>query len=125
MPYIIETHLPSDLILPASHPRITRRAVATLLEARERILCEDHFGPDPDTWAEHDANCARVDECMEAVEDLPESGGTIGPLPDGTTIRVKRVSANDLDSIALELDLSKWATADEWCDAYNSAQAAR
>lgn len=74
MPYIITTtHGERDM----RWPRVTRRAVATLDEAREA--------------ARESVNAIDVGlfrECEQA-ELLPEHGGTIGPLPDGTVIEVE------------------------------------
>lgn len=79
MPYIITTNrLVSELDAGETAVRgeSTRIAVATLEEVEQHTL--DLYGmpprdlmDDPDTWN--------------------DSGGTIGPLPDGTVIEVKRV----------------------------------
>lgn len=70
---------------------VHRRAVATLDEARER--CFRAWGPfdHPDG---RDVN-QRV-PYLDSVRALPDSGGTIGPLPDGTVIEVERVTYDDL-----------------------------
>lgn len=73
--------------------RQSRRAVATLEEAR------------------HDAENIVIDalgvrDTMEASDDrfdareLPESGGTVGPLPDGTVIEVAPIILLDLAQAA-------------------------
>lgn len=80
MPYVITTHC-----LPSAAPTTTRRAVATLEEAF-------NAAPEPVRnafWA------ARL-----ALMALPESGGTVGPLPDGTVIEVERVWWPDLADAA-------------------------
>lgn len=52
------------------------RAVATLEEARKALR---HSFPDFPSYF----------RAQSSIEELPESGGTIGPLPDGTVIEVK------------------------------------
>lgn len=94
MPFIVTTHRhlddPTAEFLPDALPGVSRRAVATLEEAREtaRIIAWDKpYGqtPTPDVAA--------------AIYGLPESGGTV-TLPDGTVIEVKHelwsVLAEDL-----------------------------
>lgn len=76
MPYIITTtHGERDM----RWPRVTRRAVATLDEAREVAwqAAREH-GADADTRRAHGG-------LKQAT------GGTIGPLPDGTVIEVTAV----------------------------------
>lgn len=58
-------------------------AVATLEEAR----VETGFQVEATS---HDNLYAIADE-MEQARTLPEAGGTVGPLPDGTVIEVKHV----------------------------------
>ena len=69
------------------HPR---RAVATLAEARDAAFYEvrkdDPKHDDPPEYA--------VAEQLARL--LPEAGGTIGPLPDGTVIEVEYVSYGNL-----------------------------
>jgi hypothetical protein len=77
MPYIITTHARLTQTMPGPTTRI---AVATLDEAREAAYSavEDREPPI--------MVCFRLaGEC----HDMSESGGTIGPLPDGTVIEVK------------------------------------
>jgi hypothetical protein len=75
VPYIITTLHPwADATEPARRAR-TRRAVATLDEAKGAVIRE--LGP-------------RIDSAYEW--DLGLAGGTVGPLPDGTVIEVKRVA---------------------------------
>jgi hypothetical protein len=84
MPYTITTTLP----LADGRPHaVANRAVATLDEARSAIqtdLCDWHDATGPD------------DPNIVATLDLSESGGTIGPLSDGSTIEVKHVRWDDL-----------------------------
>jgi len=78
MPYIIKTVSPP----PApnySHSGnvITRRAVATLDETIRRV---------EDIAADHGSD-------IDPSKFVGSEGGTVGPLPDGTMIEVKRVEA--------------------------------
>lgn len=88
MPYIITTipagllHAESDL----SRADMPRRAVATLDEARDeavRIVSEHVPAPSSPPYGD------RWDDALLALDAM---GGTVGPLPDGTTIEVERVS---------------------------------
>jgi hypothetical protein len=93
MPYIVIKKLPTpnlpDDELPAHlrrrhWPLVFRRAVATLEESRLQIA---------DSLRQSDALLGRPHQRVKFVEDalaLPESGGTVGPLPDGTLISVER-----------------------------------
>lgn len=77
MPYIITTLHPwADANEPARRAR-TRTAVATLEEARAAI--------------KRSVNAIGTPDDRFAAHHLPESGGTIGPLPDSTVIEVRRV----------------------------------
>lgn len=126
MPYIITTTTPP--IPPRGRPDHnmlagqSRRAVATLEEARQdaRNIVEDH-AQEPG-WT--DGYVA----AREVARTLPESGDTVGPLPDGTVIEVEREGWNDLISAIPDSD-SRFpyfppATADtpEIIAAYNAAQ---
>ena len=83
MPYIIETRY-SDCDFPGSCGEcdISRIAVATLDEAR-RITARE--------YREHVHRFMGFD-----TRWITESGGTVGPLPDGTVIEVRRVNWIDL-----------------------------
>jgi hypothetical protein len=65
---------------------VSRRANATLEDARESAR---------DATAAHCGDYALA-EWDEMALTLPESGGTIGPLPDGTVIEVKWAGLGDL-----------------------------
>lgn len=86
MPYIIETRcpLPGDPYGDwteaddAAEAKNTRRAVATLDEARSIVYGAIGENDDPPYFDGH-----------FAADSLDEQGGTIGPLPDGTTIEVQ------------------------------------
>jgi hypothetical protein len=87
MPYIIETKTPArDRILGKQWHHVDYTAVATLDEARSHAgaLC-DHWNADYQPFERE-------------ARRLPESGGTIGPLPDGTVIEVRQVSRNELSA---------------------------
>lgn len=86
MPYVITTTSPDPCVAYSTprRPVVSRHAVATLEDARieaARVIPE-HASVDvrehPITW--------RHAHTLAAT--LPESGGTVGPLPDGTTIEV-------------------------------------
>jgi hypothetical protein len=95
MPYIITTTLRTDdvvadalesvgtRVLFSGVPRATRTAVATLEEARAAV------------WAQVFDSRSRTIDGSE-VDSLPGSGGTIGPLPDGAVIEVRRVMHAEL-----------------------------
>jgi hypothetical protein len=84
MPYVVTTKRRCEpaagtddwpMLLPVS-----RQTVATLEEAR-RIAGRACLGSTPLNL-----------ENIEQARTLPEPGGTVGPLPDGTVIEVERVA---------------------------------
>jgi hypothetical protein len=80
MPYIVITERPSQPDAGNSAQRnrsVSRRAVATLEEARREAgrACLGSTSLDLRN--------------VEQARTLPESGGTVGPLPDGTVIEVR------------------------------------
>lgn len=88
MPYIITTA--GKLADGTLHQWGDPVAVATLEEAREEaknhadnLPIEDKAGP----W-------------YRAIDALPESGGSVGPLPDGTIIEVSRVAWGTIAELA-------------------------
>jgi hypothetical protein len=114
MPYIVTTkrQQPTGHFERTIDP-VSRRAVATL----ETVL---QYGSDQG-WRR---------AIVRAVASLPESGGTVGPLPDGTVIEVEQGP----DEEQMLRDLREWAgmhyapmghddVARLWCDAYNARQA--
>lgn len=131
MPYIITTKAATE---PDAYSRfkerqatglaapLSRRAVATLDEAR--TAAEDRVIDALGVLGTHAASDERFD-----ARELPEQGGTIGPLPDGTVIEVERVTYGQL-RVMVDGDDS-WDdayTADEETeiiDAYNTAQGER
>lgn len=85
MPYIITTR---DVERPFDFAARSRQAVATLDEAQDAVAAA--------MASVEDANPVGAGQSSPynyaLAWDLPESGGTIGPLPDGTVIEVERVS---------------------------------
>lgn len=87
MPYIITTTTALNPGLPVGDPKrgsrkSSRLAVATLDEVApyaERYI----FGPPVDVGVEES-------KALDAINNLGESGGTVGPLPDGTVIEVEQ-----------------------------------
>jgi hypothetical protein len=108
MPYIVTTkrELEDDGMGRAWFERVSRHAVATLDEARETALR---------------AVGERRDMYYCEMEDaVPESGGTVGPLPDGTVIEVEQARWIDLiHASTATTDSSDQAI----LDAYNARQA--
>jgi hypothetical protein len=68
---------------------LSQRAVATLDKARAWA----HWSV-AKTFPHHVQVPREVVRGMDAAERLPENGGTIGPLPDGTVIEVEQVLLN-------------------------------
>jgi hypothetical protein len=85
------------------------RAVATLEEARTHLL--DRYG----SWWTSGAH----ESLARDVVTLPGSGGTVGPLPDGTVIEVRRVGLNDLRTGTGTLAMSR----DELIADFNAREA--
>ena len=83
MPYIITTHTVAVASLTPSRNRsggTASRAVTTLDEARATAIeVVDRLPGDG------------YNEWHAEADNLPDAGGTIGPLPDGTVIEVARV----------------------------------
>lgn len=96
MPYIITTTDPQHVCLSMPErcgvePIVTRRAVATLDEARDwgADIVQDranNFSESAQVQSDYGYLAA-----VNAALDIDESGGTIGPLPDGTVIEVQQV----------------------------------
>jgi hypothetical protein len=121
MPYIITTKQPEPLA-PFDRPRdmieTSRTAVATLDEAREDVVATVEIAEDPDG--------PRLDSLWEHAHGMDESGGTIGPLPDGTVIEVRQVSRDELaDELPVSFfDARDWPATDAAIlAAFNGAQA--
>jgi hypothetical protein len=79
MPYIVTTkRLARNVIDRNAWQVVSRRAVDTLEEARERALSAGA-------------------STRDVLRNISESGGTVGPLPDGTVIEVEQVTWAALD----------------------------
>jgi hypothetical protein len=91
-----------------------RRAVATLEEAREWVYRSLDRDPLP------------VAGRLGMAMGLPESGGTLGPLPDGTVIEVEPVTWHDLIAdghfTTVPSPVDSASNAAEIVAAYNAAQ---
>lgn len=108
MPYIITTY-PEPTMAPGFVG--TRRAVATLEEAREAAYVAARHHDDTDD-GEYETAAHRIDE----------AGGTVGPLPDGTVIEVTRVAYNWVAGVAEDggAELSEDASCAEILAAFNA-----
>jgi hypothetical protein len=117
MPYIITTKRPNECpsrVGFADDMRVTgRRAVATLEEARDgSIDIVRHAGPPVGEYF----------EAEKIANRLPESGGTVGPLPDGTLIEVERKTWKSLAEQVWEHGRDHYWPSEEAeiIDAYNA-----
>lgn len=108
MPYIITTTTDNGTRGPQRFG-VTRRAVATLDEARDAV----HQSITADR---------RSAPFLEAVAALDDSGGTVGPLPDGTTFEVGRVEWDTLRADLTAEQRDRGLTGAETIAAYNAAQ---
>lgn len=113
MPYIVTAVKdPAPDVIP---PSVARRAVATL-EGRE--VWNSLYG----------VEIPNREQVVKQIAALPESGGTVGPLPDGTVIKVFVAGWIWLSREAGEPFRSglqrspKWRT--EIVDAYNARESA-
>ena len=90
MPYIIETRY-ADCPTPreCGECDISRTAVTTLDEARD--CAAQAVESAPAAQAVGSATDDRLWSARDAALTLDESGGSIGPLPDGTVIEVTQV----------------------------------
>lgn len=124
MPYIVSTSLHEDI--PARPGMALKtptgsQAVATLEEARESAY-QEVVAQVNDTTHEGTPGDGLKDACC----DLTESGGTIGPLPNGCVIDVRETDYDELANIAGEwIDPEGDLTASEEAriiDAYNAGR---
>lgn len=115
MPYVITTRRYDD---PYAHDPalldLSRVAVATLAEARETVgLILDE--QDQSRWPAE----------LNPYAPVPESGGTVGPLPDGTIIEVTHVKwdelREDLRSRSIPLTYDYGHAAEAICAAFNAS----
>ena len=116
MPYIITTTADDPHVGTPAMERVTvtRIAVATLDEAR-RITARE--------YREHVHRFMGFD-----TRWITESGGTVGPLPDGTVIEVQSVSWNWIIGMADDAGIDTDAVYEDGGDlailaAFNGAQA--
>jgi hypothetical protein len=132
MPYIITTTQPcvcteaddpndhrKDCPHWYGHDGVSRRAVATLDEAREAAF--EAMATVPRYWLN---DAVQVGDAIRAVLD---QGGTVGPLPDGTVIEVERVDWGVIagrDWLPKVPPISDRVTR-KILDAYNAAQGER
>jgi hypothetical protein len=88
MPYIVTTKYPIKPLGASGIPFDTRTAVATLNEAR------GYVNRSLDGHGSHERGSLRtfaITACR-----LPTRGGTVGPLPDGTVIEVRKAAWAEL-----------------------------
>lgn len=115
--YIVTTKRPRTRQAWPDKPSyaLSRRAVATLEEARRTclgVLDAAHLQGSPLA-------------VYRAAVDLPESGGTVGPLPDGTRIEVEQRKRSalyrELPTI-VQARFGSWAnmTDEQACSAWNA-----
>jgi hypothetical protein len=102
MPYVVTTKRLTPDGLGVTRPN-ERRAVATLEEARQAVNDADEIGAVEDLLFDLAQTVMRDDPQLHWDRDrgliylrawdqlIPESGGTVGPLPDGTVIEVEPV----------------------------------
>ncbi len=91
-PYIVTVKRPREVrALQPSSVAVSRHTVATLEEARDYIVEETSRSA---LDRHEDPSFDEVDIVVGAIkaltDTLAESGGTVGPLPDGTLIDVER-----------------------------------
>lgn len=94
-PYIVTTKERiggTDLVIPGERT-VSRRAVATLDEARE--LAATAAG-NAGNWS-NTLDAALCRGAAKQARALSESGGPVGPLPDGTTIEVELIGWPELE----------------------------
>src|SRR4029077_6707486 len=95
MPFIITTHPPIAgaglTTTVAEEAATTRTAVSSLADMRDAIY--------PIVVAGATFESEKLAAFTQAW-DIPADGGTIGPLPDGTMIEVRPVSAAELARLA-------------------------
>lgn len=128
MPYIIETSRPDDSPRATTEhhheagepctacgeawPIVSRRAVATLEEARRYINAP---------LSSFDVSDPAVEALAEQALTMGEDGGTVA-LPDGTTYRVTKIPLPVLRDAARDKRGNRLDNKVEIIDAYNAAQ---
>ena len=111
-PYVITTKRETGDDPYEHEPLVSRRAVATLEEARDLVWESARSS----TFDPHDWN--------KPINEIPDTGGTVGPLPGGTVIEVESVTWEAIAGVsALSNDLpGRPRTPAEMLDAYNARQ---
>jgi hypothetical protein len=121
MPYIVTTKRDDGPKLGwiVGVPSCSRRAVATLEEAVSEVKRAVKV------IATETGRVAATTEQAMAIVALPESGGTVGPLPDGTVIEVEPKLWRDLVDEAYGPNLRNFLhlSEDEILAAFNTQQA--
>lgn len=115
MPYVISTRGPAVEDTPINGWPTTRRAVGTLDEAQDTVReAVDRTAPrnGGEDWTISVAQFAAIDK----------SGGTVGPLPDGTVIVVREMTYEDI--YAVDPAVAEVPDAQAHVDAFNAAQQA-
>jgi hypothetical protein len=131
MPYIIETSrgcgycthcgYGSEPSAECLHKASTRTAVATLDEAADQI---EHIA---DAWLDgvSEGNYTvethrQYRRIIEACHAWDESGGTVGPLPDGTVIKVRQACYVEI-AAAVDNKPATWGSEQAILAAFNAA----
>ena len=111
MPYVITTYECAPGSAVDWEDPVTRHVVATLDSDPATLLRPLRGTMDGRAWV----------DLARAVRTLPERGGTIGPLPDGTVIEVLRVVWGWVVGVAEDhgAEIDEDATNAEIIDAYN------
>jgi hypothetical protein len=110
-----------------------------IITTEGREAYEQRRAADPGAYRSQGVTCRAVATLDEAIEDveqaaltfsdvtitLPEAGGTVGPLLDGTVIVVERVSWDEMTAaIGWAHEAARWpANVPKIVDAYNAQQA--
>lgn len=114
MPYIVTTKRPigvSKSLAPAC--KASRRAVATLEEARANV--QKIVAPAEKVKLMSPYRIREFTPFVQHALHLPESGGTVGPLPDGTVIEVEPITREAmLDDISFHAIGSPFLSDDQW-----------
>jgi hypothetical protein len=86
MPYIVTTKQPDERTGSSgerSHVEFASRLAVATLEKARRIIIDAVTGTSRSAAVQYDA-------LVNYADTVPESGGTVGPLPDGTVIEVEQ-----------------------------------
>lgn len=120
MPFVITTKRPQSQIEPQITWHVSRVAVATLEEARQACIKIVQPYADAESKTVALGPVARI--CLSLMRK-DWSGGTVGPLPDGTTIEVEAISWADLRESA-GLDRDGFTLDTQTIAAFNAREAA-